>query len=66
VRGWLRRLRSRAAEMRQDAVHQLGFTGGADPALPELSGSPLGDALNAVAATAHAAITGYGLSRADV
>ena len=66
VRGWLRRLRSRAGEMRQDAMYQLGFIGGADPALPEPSGSPLGDALNAVAVAAHAAITGYGFSRADL
>ena len=46
VRGWLRRLRSRAEDMRQDAMHQLGFIAGlADPPLPALSRSPLGDAL---------------------
>ena len=28
VRGWLRRLRSRAEDMRQDAMHQLGFIAG--------------------------------------
>jgi hypothetical protein len=67
VRGWLRRLRSRAEEMRQDAMHQLGFIAGlADPPLPALSGSPLGDALNAVAACVHAAITGSGLPRGDL
>ena len=66
VRGWLRRLRSRAEEMRQDAMFQLGLIGGADPVLPEPSGSPLGDALSAVAAAAHAATTGYGLTRADL
>ncbi len=66
VRGWLRRLRSRAEEMRQHAMLQLGFIGGSDPALPVPSGSPLGDALSAVAACAHAAITSYGLSRADL
>ena len=66
VRGWLRRLRSRAGEMREDAMHQLGFIGGADPALPEPSGSALGDALSAVAAAAHAAITEYGFTRADL
>ena len=66
VRGWLRRLRSRAEEMRQDAMFQLGFIGGADPVLPEPSGSPLGDALSAVAAAAHAAITGHGFTRADL
>ena len=59
VRGWLRRLRSRAEAIRQDAMHQLGFVGGlAGPPLPGPAGSPLGDALNAVAACAHAAITG--------
>jgi hypothetical protein len=66
VRSWLRRLRSRAGEIRQDAMHQLGFIGGADPALPDPSGSPPGDALNAVAAAAHAAIIGYGFSRSDL
>lgn len=66
VHGWLRRLQSPAKEMRQDAMFQLGFIGGSDPALPMLSGSPLGDALSAAAACAHAAITGYGLSRADL
>ena len=51
VRGWLRLLRCRAEAMRQDAMHQLGFAGGlADPPLPGPAGSPLGDALNAVAA----------------
>ena len=43
-------------------MFQLGFIGGADPVLPEPSGSPLGDALNAVAAAAHAAITGHGFT----
>ena len=66
VRGWLRRYRSRAGAMRQDAMFQLGFIAGAGPALPVPSASPLGDALNAVAAAAHAAITGYGFSRADL
>ena len=47
-------------------MFQLGFIGGADPVLPEPSGSPLGDALSAVAAAAHAAITGYGFTRADL
>jgi hypothetical protein len=64
VRGWLRRLRSRAEEMRQDAMHQLGFIAGlADPPLPAPSGSPLGDALNAVTACVHAAVTGSSLPR---
>ena len=56
----------RAEEMRQHAMLQLGFIGGSDPALPVPSGSPLGDALSAVAACAHAAITSYGLSRANL
>ena len=55
----------RAEEMRQHAMLQLGFIGGSDPALPVPSGSPLGDALSAVAACAPAAITSYGLSRAQ-
>jgi hypothetical protein len=56
VRGWLRRLRSAAEAMRRDAMYQLGFVGGlADPPLPGPAASPLGDALNAVAACAHAA-----------
>ena len=38
----------------------------AGPPLPGPTGSPLGDALNAVAACAHAAITRFGLSRADL
>ena len=67
VRGWLRRLRSAAEAMRQDAMRQLGFAGGlADPPLPGPAASPLGDALNAVAACVHAAITRFGLSRADL
>jgi Domain of unknown function (DUF6431) len=59
VRGWLRRLRCRAEEMRCWAMGQLGMTGGAGLALPEPAGSPLHDALNAVAAAAHAASTGH-------
>ena len=34
VRGWLRRLRSRAEQMRCFAMFQLGAIGGTDPALP--------------------------------
>ena len=66
VRGWLRRLRCRAEEMRCWAMFQLGRIGGADPALPEPAASPLGDALNAVAAVAYAAIAGYGFGSADL
>jgi len=40
VRGWLRRLRSRAGEMRCDAMRQLGAIGGTDPALPEPTSRP--------------------------
>lgn len=66
VRGWLRRLRCRAEEMRCFAMFQLGVIGGTDPALPGPDASSLHDALNAVAAAAHAANTGYGLGRADL
>ncbi len=66
VRGWLRRVRSRAEEMRCFAMHQLGAIGGTGPALPEPAGSHLGDALNAVAAAAHAAIAGHGFGPADL
>ena len=69
VCGWLRQLRSRAGEMRcdaPDAMRQMAAIGGTDTALPEPVASPLGDALNAVAAAAHAAITGHGFSRADL
>jgi len=66
VRGWLRRLRSRAEEMRCFAMGQLGAIGGTDPALPGPGASPLHDALNAVAAAAHAAITGHGFAQADL
>ena len=66
VRGWLRRLRSRAEDMRCFAMVQLGVIGGTDPALPGPDASPLHDALNAVAAAAHAAIAGHGFVRADL
>lgn len=66
VRGWLRRLRGRAEEMRCFAMGQLGAIGGTDPALPGPDASPLHDALNAVAAAVHAVITGYGLGLADL
>ena len=65
VRGWLP-VPLPGGEMRQDAMFQLGFIGGADPVLPEPSGTPLGDALSAVAAATHAAITGHGFTRADL
>jgi Domain of unknown function (DUF6431) len=66
VRGWLRRLRSRAEEIRGFAMRQLDAIGGDGPALPEPASSPLHDALNAVAAAAHAAITGHRFGPADL
>ena len=66
VRGGLRRLPSRAEQMRCFAMRQLGAIGGTDPALPGPGASPLHDALNAVAAAAHAAITGYDLGAAGL
>jgi len=66
VRGWLRRLRARAGAMRQDAMTIFGrITGGRDAPYPEPSGSPLGDALSAVAACAHAAVAFHGRTAAD-
>ena len=46
-------------------MFRLGFSG-SDPVLPVPAGSPLGDALTAVAVYAHAAITGHGFTRADL
>jgi hypothetical protein len=61
ARGWLPSLRSRVGQLRQEPMAELGrITAGCDPALPEPSGSALGDALSAVAACAHAAITMHG------
>jgi hypothetical protein len=66
VRGWLRRLRARAGAMRQDAMVLFGrLTAGCDAPFPEPSGSALGNALSAVAACAHAAITFCGRAAAD-
>jgi hypothetical protein len=66
VRGWLRRLRIRSGAMRQDAMVIFGrLTAGRDAPFPEPSGSALGDALSAVAACAHAAITFWGRAAAD-
>ena len=66
VRGWLRRLRVRAGAMRQDAMVLFGrLTAGRDAPYPEPSGSAPGDALSAVAACAHAAITFWGRAAAD-
>jgi transposase-like protein len=67
VRGWLRRLRARSGAMRQDAMVIFGrLTAGCDAPFPEPSGSALGDALSAVAACAHAAITFCGRAAADL
>lgn len=41
------------------------ITGGRDAPYPEPSGSPLGDALSAVAACAHAAVAFHGRTAAD-
>jgi len=54
VRGWLRRLRSRAEQLRAYAARQLGsIDPHAEP--PSPAGSPLADALGALAAAVHAA-----------
>jgi len=73
VRGWLRRLRSRAGEMLQEATASFGFLvavietpEGRDPVPPGPTGSLLGDALAAVAACAHAAIRWHGRREAGL
>jgi len=55
VRGWLRRLRAQADLLRCYAMGELAAIGGFTPALPDQAASPLGAALNAVAACVHAA-----------
>lgn len=67
MRGWLRRLRSRAGELRQDATAALGrLTAGRDwPCLAPCE-TPLGDALAAVIACAAAAITLHGRHERDL
>lgn len=66
VRGWLRRLRSGAGAMRQDAMTIFGrITRSRDAPYPEPSGSPMGDALSAVAACAHAAVAFRNRTAAD-
>jgi transposase-like protein len=73
VRGWLRRLRARAAQLRQEATADFGFLAaiietpeGRDPSPPTPTGSVLGDALAAVAACAHAAIRWHGRADSDL
>ena len=68
VRGWLRQAPlpppRRCARTR--CTSSASPAGAADPPLQGPAASPLGDALNAVAACAQAAITRFGLSRADL
>ena len=67
VRGWLRRLRSRAGDLRQDATAALGvITAGRDWPCLAPCGSPLGDALAAVIACARAAIACHGYAEEDL
>jgi hypothetical protein len=67
VRGWLRRLRARARDLRQDATAALGrLTAGRDWPCLDPCGSPLGDALAAVIACARAAIAFQGYAEADL
>lgn len=62
VRGWLRRLRARAGQLRSYAIGELASFDSATPLPREPAGSPLGDALDTVAAVTHAAQRklGYG------
>ena len=67
VRGWLRRLRYRAGDLRQDATAALGvITAGRDWPCLAPCGSPLGDALAAVIACARAAIACHGYAEEDL
>lgn len=67
VRGWLRRLRLRAGDMRQDATAALGvITAGRDWPCMAPCGSALGDALAAVVACARAAIVRHGFSEGSL
>ena len=61
ARGWLRRLRARAEPLRQHATGELGKLGYYPPgSAREPAGSPLGDALNAVAAAVDCARRNFG------
>jgi hypothetical protein len=61
VRGWVRRLRSRAGVLRSHAIGELTALGWYPPGSPsEPAGSPLGDALNAVAAAVDCARRRFG------
>jgi len=73
VRGWLRRLRTRAGQLLQEATASFGFLvavietpEGRDPCPPGPTGSVLGDALAAVAACAYAAIRWHGRPEAGL
>ena len=67
MRGSLRRLRSRAGDLRQDATAALGvITAGRDWPYLAPCGSPLGDALAAVIACARAAIACHGYAEEDL
>jgi hypothetical protein len=66
VRGWLRRLRSRAEDMRRDAtVMFFRVAAGRDAPSFDPCGSALGDALTAVIACARAAVARHGYADAD-
>ena len=61
VRGWLRRLRARAGQLRAHAIGELNGLGFYPPGPPsQPAGSPLGDALNAVAAAVDCARRNFG------
>ena len=61
VRGWLRRLRARAGRLRAHAIGELNGLGFYPPGPPsQPAGSPLGDALNAVAAAVDCARRNFG------
>ena len=61
VRGWLRRLRARARQLRAHAIGELNGLGFYPPGPPsEPAGSPLGDALNALAAAVDCARRNFG------
>ena len=61
ARGWLRRLRANAGQLRAHAIGELNGLGFYPPGPPsEPAGSPLGDALNAVAAAVDCARRNFG------
>jgi hypothetical protein len=61
ARGWLRRLRARAGQLRAHAIGELNGLGFYPPGPPwKPAGSPLGDALNALAAAVDCARRNFG------